>query len=205
MWLLVALFSRASSAPCPELAMATTRQRKSSIDLLDPRIQAEVNSAIKDGRATIDEIVAMIKALGGEASRSAVGRYVRSQNVRLEKYREAQEVAKVWVDKLGSEPDGDVAKLLLEMLRVVSFQTISNMDEADPQSIFFLAQSIKNIAQADKLHVDREAAVRKLIATQVAKAAEDVTKTARKAGMSDETVDLIRSKILGIGEAKAPA
>lgn len=205
MWLLVALFSRASSAPCPELAMATTRQRKSSIDLLDPRIQAEVNSAIKDGRATIDEIVEMIKALGGEASRSAVGRYVRSQNVRLEKYREAQEVAKVWVDKLGSEPDGDVAKLLLEMLRVVSFQTISNMDEADPQSIFFLAQSIKNIAQADKLHVDREAAVRKLIATQVAKAAEDVTKTARKAGMSDETVDLIRSKILGIGEAKAPA
>lgn len=178
--------------------------RKSSLDRLDPRIQSEVNAAIKEGRASIDEIVSMIKSMGGDASRSAVGRYVKNQNEQLAKYREAQEVAKVWVDKLGKEPDGDVAKLLLEMLRVVSFQTISNMDEADPQSIFFLAQSIKNIAQADKLHVDREAAVRKLIATQVAKAAEEVTKTARKAGMSADTVDLIRSKILGIGEATPP-
>lgn len=182
--------------------MATNR--KSSLDRLDHRIQTEVNAAIKEGRASIDEIVSMIKSMGGEASRSAVGRYVKNQNEQLAKYREAQEVAKVWVDKLGKEPDGDVAKLLLEMLRVVSFQTISNMDEADPQSIFFLAQSVKNIAQADKLHVDREAAVRKLISAQVAKAAEEVTKTARKAGMSADTVDLIRSKILGIGEATPP-
>lgn len=182
--------------------MATKANRRSTIDTLDPRIQDAVHAAIKEGRASIDDIVDIIKGMGGEASRSAVGRYVKNQNDQLRKYREAQEVAKVWVDKLGNEPDGDVAKLLLEMLRVVSFQTISNMDDADPQSIFFLAQSIKNIAQADKLHVDREAAVRKLIAAQVAKAAEEVTKTARKAGMSDETVDLIRSKILGIGEAK---
>ncbi len=186
--------------------MATARQRKSSIDLLDPRIQAEVNSAIKDGRATIDEIVTMIQAMGGEASRSAVGRYVRNHNVQLAKYREAQEVARVWVDKLGKEPEGDVARLTVEMLRVVSFQTISQLDDGtEPEQLMLLSKAIKDIAQADKLLVDREAAVRKLVAAQVAKAAEEVTKTARKAGMSDETVDLIRSKILGIGEAKAPA
>lgn len=183
--------------------MATKANRRSTIDTLDPRIQDAVHAAIKEGRASIDDIVDLIKGMGGEASRSAVGRYVKNQNDQLRKYREAQEVAKVWVDKLGNEPDGDVGRLIIEMLRVVSFQTISKIDDgAEPEQLMFLGHAIKNIAQADKLLVDREAVVRKLIATQVAKAAEEVTKTARKAGMSDETVDLIRSKILGIGEAK---
>lgn len=185
--------------------MATARQRKSSIDLLDPRIQTEVNSAIKDGRATIDEIVAMIQAMGGDASRSAVGRYVRSQNVQLAKYREAQEIAKVWVDKIGSEPDGDVGRLLIEMLRVISFKTLSETDQVDPMGLMMLGNAIKSIAQADKIVVDREAVVRKLVAAQVAKVAEEVTKTSRQAGMSAETIDLIRSRILGIGEAPKAA
>ena len=182
--------------------MATKSNRRSTIDTLDPRIQAEVNSAIKEGRASIDDIVDLIKGMGGDASRSAVGRYVKNQNDQLRKYREAQEVAKVWVDKLGNEPEGDVGRLIIEMLRVISFQTMSQMDSAEPEQLMFLGHAIKNIAQADKLLVDREAAVRKMVAAQVAKAAEEVTKTVRKAGMSDETVDLIRSKILGIGEAK---
>lgn len=183
--------------------MATNR--RSSIDQLDARIQDAVNSAIKEGRASIDDIVNMIKTMGGDASRSAVGRYVKNQNDQLAKYREAQEVAKVWVDKLGKEPEGDVGRLIIEMLRVISFQTMSQMDAAEPEQLMFLGHAIKNIAQADKLLVDREAVVRKLIAAQVAKVAEEVTKTARKAGMSDETVDQIRGRILGIGEAKAPA
>lgn len=178
--------------------------RKSTIDLLDPRIQEAVNQAIKDNRATIDEIVSMIKDMGGDASRSAVGRYVRNQNQQLAKYREAQEVAKVWVDKIGKEPDGDVGRLLIEMLRVISFKTLSNTDNVDPMGLMLLSNAIKGIAQADKIVIDREAAVRKLVAVQAAKAAEEVTKTVRKAGMSDETVELIRSKILGIGEAPTP-
>jgi hypothetical protein len=184
--------------------MATTRNRKSSIDLLDPRIQDEVNAAVKDGRASIDEIVSMIKSMGGDASRSAVGRYVKTQTEKLEQFRQAQETAKVWVDKIGKEPEGDVGRLLIEMLRVISYKTMSDMDTAEPQDIMFLGKAIKDISSADKVLVERIAVVRKLVAEQAAKVAEDVTKTVRSAGMSDETVDLIRSKILGIGEQPAP-
>jgi hypothetical protein len=181
-----------------------TSNRKSSIDKLDARIQAEVNSAVKDGRASIDEIVALIKGMGGEASRSAVGRYVKSQGEKLEQFRQAQETAKIWVDKLGKEPEGDVGRLLIEMLRVISYKTMSDMDTAEPQDIMFLGKAIKDISSADKVLVERVAVVRKLVAMQAAKVADEVTKTTRKAGMSDETIDLIRSKILGIGEAAAP-
>jgi hypothetical protein len=180
--------------------MATNR--KSTINKLDPRIQDAVNSAIKENRASIDDIVGLITSMGGEASRSAVGRYVKTQGEQLAKYREAQEVAKVWVDKLGKEPDGDVGRLIIEMLRVVSFQTLSNMESAEPEDLMLLGNAIKNIAQADKLMVDKEFNVRKLVQAQAVKAAEEVTKTARKAGMSAATVDLIRAQILGIGEAK---
>lgn len=188
--------------PCTPLPK---RSRKSSIDTLAPAIKTAVNGAIREGRATIDEIVAIINAMGGEASRSAVGRYVQAQNVQLGKYRQAQEIAKVWVEKIGSEPEGDVGRLLIQMLRTVSFNTISNMDEVDPQDLMFLSKAIKDISSADKTMVDREAAVRKLVAAQVVKAAEEVTKTVRQAGMSAETVDLIRSQILGIGSEAAPA
>lgn len=178
--------------------------RKSSIDLLDPRIQEAVNQAIKDNRATIDEIVDMIKDMGGDASRSAVGRYVRNQNQQLAKYREAQEVAKVWVDKLGKEPDGDVGRLIIEMLRVISFQTMSQMDSAEPEQLMFLGHAIKNIAQADKLLVDREASVRKMVAAQV----EKVMAKAEQQAVSDggvltlDAVKKIRQEVYGIFDKK---
>lgn len=182
--------------------MAT--KRKSTIDLLDPRIQDEVNAAVKEGRASIDEIVDLIKSMGGQASRSAVGRYVKNQSEKLEQFKQARETAKVWVEKLGNEPDGDVGRLLIEMLRVISYKTMSEMDEVGPQDIMLLGKAIKDLSSADKLMVDREAAVRKLVAAQAAKVAEAVTNTVRQAGMSAETIDMIRSKILGIGQ-DAPA
>jgi len=178
---------------------------KSTITKLDLRIKTEVDRAVREGRASIDDIVALIRDMGGDASRSAVGRYVKNQSEQLKKYREAQEVAKVWVDKLGKEPDGDVGRLIIEMLRVVSFQTLSNMDEAGPEDLMFLGNAIKSIAQADKLVVDKEVNIRKLIADQAQAVAADVVKTARKAGVSAETIEIFRSQILGIGEAKRAA
>jgi hypothetical protein len=61
---------------------------------------------------------------------------------------------------------------------------------------------MKDIAGADKLVVDRELNVRKLIAARAEKVAGEVASTAKKAGLSDETIDLIKKKILGVADAK---
>lgn len=178
--------------------------RPSSITRLDPDIKAAVDAAVREGRATIAEIVAIIKDKGSEASQSAVGRYVKNARERMEDYRQAQQIAAVWVDKLGNEPQGDVGRMLLEMLRVIAFKSIGDMETASPEDMMFLGKALKDIASADKLVVDREINRNKLLAAQAAKVATDVAKTAKKAGLTDETVELIRTKILGIPEASKP-
>jgi hypothetical protein len=188
------------------MAEKTLRKRKpsrpSSITQLDPTIKEAVDTAIREGRLTIEQIVKLIADQGGDASRSAVGRYVKNNKERMEEYRQAAQTAAVWVDKIGKEPDGDVGRLVLEMLRMVAFRSISSIDEAAPEDLMFLAKAMKDIAGADKLVVDREMVVRKLIAAKAEKVAGEVAATARKAGLSDETIDLIKKKILGVADAK---
>src|SRR5437868_3267674 len=98
------------------MAEKTLRKRKpsrpSSITQLDPSIKEAVDTAIREGRLTIEQIVALIKDKGGDVSRSAAGRYVKNAKERMEDYRQAQQVAAVWVDKLGKEPEGDIGRMV---------------------------------------------------------------------------------------------
>lgn len=169
--------------------------RKSSIKQLDPRIKSAVDEAIRDDRATIDDIVAIIGRMGGDASRSAVGRYKQKAEEQMKRYREAQEVAKVWIGKLQTDPEGDVGRLLAEMLRTTAFQTIGDIDEATPQDIMFLGKALKDLASADTLTANRILVVRRELAKEAAVVA---VKEAKGAGLSDEAAELIRKKILGV-------
>ncbi|WP_374432157.1 DUF3486 family protein [Ideonella dechloratans] len=178
--------------------------RRSTVSRFPEPIVTQVNQLIRDGH-TIDEIVATLQRMGADVSRSAMGRYVKSARESMEKYRQAQEVAKVWVDKLETEPSGDVARLLPEMLRAVAFQTLSTMGEAtDPvgsQDLMFLAKALKDVSSASRINVDTELLLRK-VRDQAKAAAAEVTKTIKQAGLSDETVQQIKARILGIGAAQ---
>jgi hypothetical protein len=169
--------------------------RKSTIKQLDPRIKSAVDEAIRDDRATIDDIVAIIGSMGGDASRSAVGRYKQKAEEQMKRYREAQEVAKVWIGKLQTDPEGDVGRLLAEMLRTTAFQTIGDIDEATPQDIMFLGKALKDLASADTLTANRIMVVRREAAKEAATVA---VKEAKGAGLSDEAAEIIRKKILGV-------
>lgn len=172
--------------------------RPSSINQLDPRIKEAVDTAVREGRASIDQILSLIADLGGEASRSAVGRYVKNARERMEDYRQAQQIAAVWVDKLGKEPEGDIGRMLLEMLRVVAFKSIGDIESASPEDLMFLGKALKDIAGADKLVVDRELNLRKLVAARAEKVAEEITREAKKLGASDEVIQTWRNKVLGV-------
>lgn len=172
--------------------------RRSAIAQLDPRVQAAVDTAIREGRATIDDIVILIKSYGATASRSSVGRYVKSSTEALSRYREAQEVAKVWIGKLTDEPQGDVGRLLAEMLRTVAFQQIGQMGEAEkakPMDIMLVAKALEHLAKSEKTAVDRAVKIRDEFA---AKAAEAAVKAAKGGGASKDTIDEIKRSILGI-------
>lgn len=184
------------------------RGRQSSIQRLDEPIQAEVNRLVRSGW-TIDEIRAELVQLGAQVSRSAVGRYVKSARHSMETYRQGQEVAKVWLDKLDADPQGDVARLLPEMLRALAFSTLTQMGEdrgdgapakpVKPMDVMLLAKAIKDLSGTSKdafaierARVDaRNAARRELLAEQSAK----LDAVARAHGVTDETRAAIRREL----------
>ncbi|GBL46265.1 phage terminase, small subunit [Sulfuriferula multivorans] len=132
--------------------------RPSSVKRLDPSVRAAVDDAIREGRATIEDIVALLRNLGADISRSAVGRYKQQAESQMARYREAQEVAKVWIGRLESDPEGDVGRLLPEMLRAVAFQQLAGLEDGqvDSKEIALLARAIKDAAGATKTSVEAE-------------------------------------------------
>jgi len=134
--------------------------RKSVIKQLDPAIREAVDTAIREGRATTQEITELINRMGVRVSQSAVGRYKMQAEAQMQRYREAQEVAKVWIGRLEADPEGDVGRLLPEMLRAVAFQSLSTLgDDGEPvdsKEIALLARAIKDAAGATKTSVEVE-------------------------------------------------
>ena len=120
------------------------------------------------------KIVKTIRALGGEASRSSVGRHVAATREKMERYNQAREMARAWGAHMKEQPDGDVGRLLSEMLRTVAWQQIGTMDTdagVDSSEIMVLARALKDLASADKLAMERELRIRKEVALLAADAA----------------------------------
>ena len=174
--------------------------RKSTVEKLPNEWVDACNDLIRNGR-TIDDILTALQELGAEVSRSAVGRYVKSTRESLAKYREAQEVAKVWLDKLEAEPNGDVSRLLPEMLRVVAFQTIGKMGEAEkeagPMELMLLAKALQHMSAASKDHVAIELKLREVRQKLLAEQSAKLNELGKKDGVTPETLAAIR-EALGI-------
>ena len=94
----------------------------------------------------------------------------------------------------------------MEVLRRLVFdhleKRLTSEDEEsqdiDNQGFFFLAKAIKEMSQANRLDQDFEAKVRERVQKETIKAVET---SAREAGLSAETVEAIKSRILGVKDA----
>lgn len=178
---------------------------RSTIERLDQSIVDECSRLIKAGR-TIDEITQALRGLDADVSRSAVGRYVKSAKKAMESYTKAQEVAKVWVDRLEAEPSGDVARLLPQMLQAVAFNTIEGMAEGEgtvkPGDIMFMAKALRDIVGTGKTNIDVELKLREVREETRRKALDDaaaaVGDTARAQGMDEAQVTFWRQQVLGV-------
>lgn len=175
---------------------------KSSVERLPKELQDLVNELIRDGY-TIREMVDKLQELGANISKSSMGRYAKHAHETLQKYKEAQEVSKVWVDRLEKEPNGDVSALLKEMLKTVAFSTMASMSDnesgAKPGEIMALSIALKNLSSTEK-EAFNIALLRKKIQEQAQQVAEMVCKEAIEAGVSEEQVNNFRFKIIGVAK-----
>ncbi|MBF0164842.1 MAG: DUF3486 family protein [Magnetococcales bacterium] len=169
--------------------------RQSSVTRLPASIRDEIGRMIREGGHTLDEILTHLRTLGSTGvSRSALGRYRKTLDERMAVAREAREIAAVWVEKLGAEPQGDVGRLLVEMLRTVAFQTVGVMGdegEVKPSEVGVMARALRDLATADKSAVEREIVIKKRLVADLARGGD------QGAPLDHETLDAVR-QILGV-------
>lgn len=182
------------------------RQTPSSIDRLPEEIRAEVGRLRVQGR-TLDEILAHLKGMDVDVSRSALGRHVKRMNASRERMKHSREMATALVSQFGDQPDNRLARLNLELMHGVVMQTITATaedEDGDPQPVTFspedarfLADALAKLASAEKTNVDRTLKLKQEAAKEAAAAVDRVAQTGA-AGLTVDTVAAIKREILGI-------
>ena len=187
--------------------------RKSSIDeQLSPEDRTELNKKIGNGGMTLDALVQWLDALGYEISRSSVGRYAVNINDAAQMMRESRQVTEALVAELGDASAlGQQGRLLVEMLRTLVFELLLKIQNGEVESInskdvMQLGKGLAEIAKALRSDQDYEEKIRtrleKEIREQAANAVDEVARDNEK-GLSRDTVDEIKRRILGIEEEPA--
>jgi hypothetical protein len=175
---------------------------KSSIKGLPEPVRFEVDAAIKRG-ATIDEIVWMLKGLGADVSRSAVGRYSRQYADLAARQRDMSSIATAFAGEFG-EADDMQGRLLIQLATTIATRMVLPVAAGDDielatKSLMELGRAVKDITSAAKIDVDREAKIRSEEAARArSKAATDAEAAGKAAGATPETIDRIKRSILGI-------
>jgi len=151
--------------------------RKSKIDRLPKPVREKVGELVDAGR-TIDEILEALRALDiDDISRSSVGRHVKKLNVVAERVRRSREVADALVRRIGDVGESKALRLDVELMHSAMLDLLMGGEDGeavtlDPEAAMFMARSLRDLAAA--------------------------ATAAAEAGLSAETVNTIKSRILGI-------
>ena len=185
------------------------RGGRSSVERLPSAVRDAVAAAIEDG-ATIDEVTAGIRALGGDCSRSAVGRYVKQVRGLTRRQREIDRCAETWVRTLGERAEGRSGLIALEALRSLALLTVGALcekaekaekeeeaEEVPAEEIARLALALRRIEGADRLRIERERAVAGTGAGAGGDPVSRATEIRRQGGLTDDAVFLLRQAIEG--------
>ncbi len=172
---------------------------RSSIERLAPRVRLAVDAAIREGRATTDEIVRTVEELGSKVSRSAIGRYALGVREQMKEFRRSQELARVWAGEIRDNPTSDVGRMVSQLLQAVAQRQAMEMQgaaEVETGDVARLAKALKDLTSADKTMAERASRIRREVAAEAAVAADAIL---RRGGMSPEAAEEIRRAILGVG------
>ena len=131
----------------------------SSDEPLPGVIQDAVAAAIEDG-ATMDEIVACVRAGDGDRSPSAEDRWATHTDGLICLQREADRCAEEWVRTREPGAEGRSALVAIETLRTLALVTMAELGKrAEPvptEDLARLALALHRIENADRLRIERE-------------------------------------------------
>ena len=187
-----------------ERGTADAMGERSSDEPLPAAIQDAVAAAIDDG-ASMDEIVARVRAGDGESSvliprarrcaraRPDEGRWAERMDGLICLQRETDRFAEEWVRTREPGAEGRSALIAIETLRTLALRTMADLSQrTEPvptEDLARLALALYRIESADKLRIERE---------QAAAAAAHAGPAARAANMTHaERVETVRRALEG--------
>lgn len=186
-----------------------TRGRASKVDLLPSEIKSQLTMMLRDKKLSQAKILAEINQLVLDAglgeshclSRSGLNRFSTRMEQMSSRIRESREMAEIWTKQFGEAPQSDVGKMLMEFIKQLAFETTMTVGESedgvDIKALNQLALVVQRVEQAETSSFKREQAIRKEVALEAAETAEKVVS---EAGLSKDTVAMIKRQILGISD-----
>ncbi len=183
--------------------------RPSSIDLLPESVRESLHAWLRDPGISQGEATARTNALleelgiGQSISRQAVNRYDLKMRDVGAKLQQSREIAKMWIAKLGAQPQGQVGQLINEMLRTLALDVTlaAQSGELDPEDAPEVAKMLKNMAiamerleKAASENVKREEEIKK---AALKDAADRVDSAVKQRGMTPEDAAFWREQVLG--------
>jgi hypothetical protein len=170
------------------------RRHSSLTRKLPPELLAEVNAQLIAGR-TYAEITAHVKALGHDVSPAAVGRYGKGHLAELERVALVSNQMKAIVAAVGDDAlalqEGAVQTALTKIVEYLTQIGPETMQGEEASKIFqALARLQSSSVQRERLKAD--------LKKKLAASAEAVVKQVKAKGVSDETAEMIKTKILEI-------
>lgn len=174
----------------------TKTRRHSKVNQLPSELQSSVDRLLIEG-ATYEEIEVFLKQQGHEIGKSSIGRYGKRYLNFYQRVRMIEDQAKQINSNAGEGLSLEEAASkaftseVLDTLIDIGIDKEKGAKQLPKLMLAFSALQSSSVSR-EKFKAD--------IQRRVAKTAEDVTKIAKKNGLSDDTAAQIREKILGIGK-----
>jgi hypothetical protein len=147
-----------------------------------------------------DGLVVWLRENGLELSRSAAYRHGSKLQRRLQAVRNSTEAAKLIAEAAPDDADLRSAAVI-SMVQSELFDvmvTLQDLDEAEPgERVGLLKEAARSVLDMTKASVLQKKWQQEMQA-KVQAAAEKVTETVRAAGVSPETIEIIRRDVLGL-------
>lgn len=149
------------------------------------------------------ELLAYLQSCGADVGIRTIRRHVNELEQKMERYREAQQVASAWVAQLGKEPEGGVGQLLLAMLRMVAFRQLADLGggqagEAKPADIVLIAKAITEMETASRAIADRESKVREKLRGEIDRKVDAIKPAAADSSGDLATLNKAKELVRGL-------
>jgi hypothetical protein len=178
---------------------ATKNRTHSSVSKLPPEVQAAITERLNAG-ATYQDIVDYLHGMGHAVSHSAVGRWGLAVRTRQEYFEASANLARALTEKLSPNQLEEAATVLVLDLVVntlMQHDAITTGDEG--LSLPHVTQLLRALARVSTANLARDK-WNADVERKAQEAADAVSRQVRSEGLSDETVELIKARILGISE-----